>query len=361
MGNDFLLTSGRLVTPQRIIEGALHISRGRIVAIRQRVLRGAKTIDARGCYVAPGFIDLHVWGEPSTLSRELVAHGTTAFLTTLGPESAQRLLQEVAARAKATEPDGAQCVGFHLEGPFLNPARGGALPRRWMRAPSVRELHQLWRASGERLRLVTLAPELPGAREAVRWCRRHRVVASLGHSDADAATAARAVVTGARAVTHVFNGMRLFHHRRPSLLDVALTDPRLTAMAILDGVHVSPSAFRLLVRAKGADHVALVTDSIRHAGWDVVERGGAFVRRDGTLAGSRLTMIEAVRNAVKLGGVALGDAIRMATEIPARLIGDRSRGQLAVGRRADLVVFDEQFRVRLTLVAGRITSQRGSG
>ena len=353
------MTRGTLLTPSRVFGGALCIARGRIAAIRARPPRGAKTIDAHDCYVAPGFVDLHIWGKPDVLSRELVRSGTTAFLTTLGPEPEAQFARDIARRATMFQTDGAQCLGFHLEGPFVNPARGGALPKRWMRAPTASALNQLWRASDERIRLMTIAPELPGARAAIAWCRKHRVTASLGHSDADAAIATQAIGAGATAVTHVFNGMRPFHHRQPSLVDVALTDSRLTAMAILDGVHISPSAFRLLVKVKGIERVALVTDAIRHAGWDVVKRGGAWYRRDGTLAGSALTMMQAVRNAVTMGGVTLSEAVRMATEVPARLLGDRARGALALGRRADLVIFDRQFHVQMTIVNGRIVYQRG--
>lgn len=357
------LTRGRFSTPHGIIDGAVKISRGRIAAIRPRAPRGARTIDVRGAYVAPGFIDLHVWGEPARLSRELPSGGTTAFLATVGPESPSALVEKLPAvsgplHAIRDTLNGATCLGIHLEGPFLNPVRGGALPKRWMRSPTLRELERLRRSSRERLRLITLAPELRGARPAIAWCRRHRIAVSLGHSDADAAIATRAVDEGARAVTHVFNGMRPFHHRRPSLLDVALTDPRLTAMAILDGTHISPTAFRLLVGAKGPSRVALVTDAVGRAGWDVVARGGALYRRDGTLAGSSLTMMRAVANAVRFGNVPLPDAVRMATEVPARLLGDRSRGTLAPGRRADLVVFDGRFRVTMTLIGGRIVYQR---
>jgi N-acetylglucosamine-6-phosphate deacetylase len=205
---------------------------------------------------------------------------------------------------------------------------------------------------------MTMAPELRGTRELIRWCRRHRVVASLGHSASNAEVARHAVDAGATAVTHVFNGMCPLHHRHPSLVDVALTDPRLTTMVILDGIHVSPSAFRLLVRAKGPGRIALVTDSIAQSGWDVVKRHGAYYTRKDILAGSALTMMRAVRNAVERGGVSLVEAVRMATEVPARLLGDRSRGVLAVGRRADLVAFDTTFRVVLTIAGGRLVYQR---
>lgn len=358
----------------------MRIACGRIAAIRVRAPRGARTISVRGCYVAPGFIDLHVWGDPETVLCEAVKGGTTAFLTTLGPEPPEQLRADVAARSiqgthtllttdrrGATcqskelrmcprNTVGAECLGVHLEGPFLNPRRQGALPGRWMRRPSANEFSRL--ARGGRVRLVTIAPELPGAASAIRWCARHRITASLGHSDADETAARRAVEAGATAVTHVFNGMRPFHHRSPSLLDVALTDPRLTAMVICDGVHVSPSAFRLLVRAKGAGRVALVTDSVRFQRWDVVKRHGAYYTKRGVLAGSALTMIDAVRNAVRLGGASLEEAVRMATETPARLIGERSRGTLAAGQRADLVVFDRQLRVQRTIVGGRTVYQR---
>ena len=141
-------------------------------------------------------------------------------------------------------------------------------------------------------------------------------------------------------------------------MDVALTDPRLTAMVILDGVHISPEAFTLLLRAKGPERIVLVTDSIRYEGWDVVKKRGAYFLKTGTLAGSALTMMRAVQHAVEFGGVALTEAVRMATEIPARVLGERRRGTLAVGARADLVAFDKSFRVLLTMVGGRIVYQR---
>ena len=312
-----------------------------------------------GAYLAPGFIDLHVWGDPAVVSREAARSGCTGFLSAIGPEPPAKLLTLVAARADVVGPEGAACLGFHLEGPYVSPARAGALPKPWMRRPSVSELTRVARAARGRLRLITLAPELPGATDAIRWCHRHRIVVSLGHSQAQAGEALDAAEAGARAVTHVFNGMPPFHHRAPSLLDIALTDERLTAMVILDGIHVSAHAFRLLFRTKGASGVALVTDSIRHQGWNVSQRHGAYYTRRGVLAGSTLTMIRAVRNAVVSGGASLEDAVRMASETPARLLGlEPERGTLAAGKRADLVAFNASYQVRLTLVGGRVVYER---
>jgi len=359
------VSGGRLVMPQGIVDGAVQIVRGRIGAIRPAVPRGASTIRVGGAFVAPGFIDLHVWGEPAVVAKDAARAGTTAFLTTLGPEPLSELVRSVAARSRAEPSGGARCLGVHLEGPFVNPVRGGALPKRWMRPPTIGELSRLAAAAaaaaGGRLKLVTLAPELPGAVAAVRWLVRRRIAVSLGHSDATAGPAARAVAAGASAVTHVFNAMRPFYHRSPALLDVALGEPRLSAMVIADGVHVSGSALGLLARVKGPDRLVLVTDSIRRQGWDVRRRGGAYYTRHGVLAGSDLTMLQAVRNMVRLGGVALSDAVRMASAVPARLIGEGGRrGVLATGWAADLAVFDRAFEPRMTMVNGAIVFQRGS-
>lgn len=355
--DEWWIAGAKLVTPNGIVDGAVCISRRRIVALRRRAPKSAQCIDVPGTYVAPGFIDLHVWGDPLVVSREAVKGGTTAFLSTLGPSAPSRLVAELKARVRAIRRGlpGAACLGFHLEGPFLNADRAGALSQRWMRNPRRLELAALARAAAGHLKLVTLAPELTGALAAIGWCRRRRIVASLGHSQADAETASRAVRAGASAVTHIFNGMRPFHHRAPSLLDVALGEPRLFNMVIADGVHVSPFAFRWMVRAKTTRRVVLVTDSIEYEGGDVIKRGGAYYTTYNVLAGSCLTMIRAVQNAIRFGRLTVLDAVRMASEVPARLLGlGRSAGMLTVGRRADLVAFDHQFRVQLTVVNGRI-------
>lgn len=356
--NDFWLTRAQLITPSGVRDGAMRIARGRIAAIRSKAPRAAQAINLRGAYLAPGFIDLHVWGSPETVSRAAAKDGTTAFLSALGPDAPGALLQRLSTlHVTRFTFNGARCMGAHLEGPFLNPRRAGALPKRWMRRPMPAELRAIARVGSGRL--MTVAPELPGAVEAIRWLRRHGLVVSLGHSEASARDALRAVEAGASAVTHVFNGMPPFHHRQPGLVDEALTNPRLTTMAILDGVHSSPEAFRLLLRAKGPERIALVTDSIAHEHPHAQRRGGAFYARRGVLAGSALTMIGAVRNAVRFGGVSLADAVRMATEIPARLLGmERMMGALALGRRADLTAFDHHFRVLMTVVGGRVVYER---
>ncbi|MBI3087999.1 MAG: N-acetylglucosamine-6-phosphate deacetylase [Candidatus Omnitrophica bacterium] len=305
--------------------------------------------------MAPGLIDLHVWGEPDDIAQDAVQHGTTGFLAAIGPESPQGLVNHLVQFNGSLRTGGATCLGVHLEGPFLNPLRAGALAGRWLRPPARRELGQLAKFGGKRLRLMTLAPELPGALDAVRWGARRGLVVSLGHTDASDFIARQAVQAGARAVTHIFNGMRPLHHRGVGLLGEALTNDALTAMVILDGVHLDPRVFRLLVRCKGVERLVLATDSIRHhrpKGAALFR--GAYYLQGGMLAGSNLTMIDAVRNAVAFGGVSVAEAVRMASLNPARLIGEGDRaGSLQIGKRADLVVFDDRFRVALTLVAGK--------
>ncbi len=355
----FWLSNGQVLTPSGLLRGAVAIRAGRVIDIAR--YPGAGThIDVKGCYISPGFVDLHIWGDPARVSAAEAKTGTTSFLATLGPEPPE-LLASQCLQLKQVDTPGARCLGIHLEGPFLNPLRAGALASRWLRPSTSRELRQLQRCAGDAWKLLTLAPELPRGAQTIRWCARHGVTVSLGHSDASAAQAQQAVRAGATSVTHVFNGMLPFHHRAPGLLGEALANDRLTTMVILDGVHLHPTAFQVLVRCKGADRIVLTTDSIRHVPQHLgaTEREGAFRTQEGRLAGSRLSMIEAVRNAVAFGKIALADAVRMATSTPARLIGEHKRiGTLERGKDADVVVFDREFRVQLTMVKGRIVYRR---
>ncbi len=352
------LVNGRVVTPSGIRRAAVGWKAGRIVGIAPSAPRSASRVDADGQHVAPGLIDLHLWGEPDAVASEAAASGVTAFLTTFGPCAPERLVARLLTFTNGAM-TGPQCLGVHLEGPFVNPKKAGALPPRWMRPPVEAELQQLARY-GAAIRMITIAPELPGALDAIRWCRQRGVLASLGHTDADAMATDHAIRAGARAVTHVFNAMRPYHHREPGLVGVALTDERLAAMVILDGHHIDRTAFRLLLKMKGPRGVVLVTDSIRHQQeLQAAPAWGAYYTPGGALAGSRLTMIEAVRNAAEFAKISLVDAVQMASANPARLLRESSRrGSIEVGKRADLIVFDNRFRVSLTIVGGQPVFQR---
>ena len=261
-------------------------------------------------------IELHIWGAPDAVARRLGPG--TKFLAAVGPVEFRHWPQIARQSLPPT------CLGFHLEGPYLNPAMAGALDRRAIR-PRVRlrELAALIDAGSGRVRMMTMAPELSGALEAIRWLRRHGVVVSLGHTDATYAQARRAIDAGATSVTHLFNRMRPWHHREPGLIGAALDDVRVNVQIILDGIHVHPTVFRLALHAAGPRRILLTTDS-RHAdarACGLHQRGGGYYMPNGTLAGSALTLPQAIRRAMTWGGLSHAQARAMASTQPARLLG----------------------------------------
>jgi len=326
--------------------------------------------------LAPGFIDLQVNGIGSVdvasaqgsdwdvLDRDLVGHGVTTWCPTLvtAPLDAYaEPLQRIAAAASRTENDGRDdepvcpsIAGAHLEGPFLGGAPG-AHPR-----DLIRPVNAAWvDALPSVVKVMTLAPEADGATAIIESLAARGVTVSLGHSSATYDEAIAAIDAGARLVTHCFNGMTPLHHREPALVGAALTDDRVAVSLIADLVHVHPAAVALAFRAKGAANVVLVTDSVA---WDrgtvgqvrMTFDGVAPRLPDGTLAGSAVTMDGAIRNVVGRCGVGLFDAVRAATATPARLLGLADRGEIAPGRRADLVALSRDLTIEATWVGGRL-------
>lgn len=344
--------------------GAVVIRGARIAAIVGRTRRSELprlVVDA--AIVAPGFVDLQVNGGfgvevgegPESLrllSERLPETGVTGWLATL-PSAPRATIAALARDVAAAPAGGARLLGIHLEGPFLSPARAGAHDR--ARIAAARPL-----PPPPGVKLVTVAPERRGALAWIRDLVARGVVVSLGHTDATAEELAHGAGAGARMVTHLYNAMSPFAHRAPGAVGAALVDDRLTCGLIADGVHCSGAALALAARAKGASHLALVTDAMAAAGMPPgtyalagrrVRSDGAAARLDdGTLAGSVLTMERAVRNMVDLAGVSVGDALRMASEVPARVLG--LRHGLLPGRPADLVLLDASLRVRSTVVGG---------
>jgi len=376
------LVGARILTPDEEIErGTVLIEGGLIAAVGPEVRPppGAQVSELPNLTLAPGFIDLHVHGgggfslattdpeEIRAYARWAATKGVTSFLASVygdKVDSAAACLQTVARVAGPME-GGANLLGAHLEGPFLNPKRRGALPRRWLCPPDVALLGRFVEAAGGHLRVLTLAPELSGAGDLLAAACAEAIVVALGHSDATYEQAQAAVQAGASHVTHAFNAMRPFHQREPGLLGAALESPHVTLELIADGVHVHPSAARLLVRAAGPARVALVTDAVPPAGLSEGSFGigrrrahmsaGRVLLPDGTIAGSAITMDAAVRNAVGWGLAGLGDALRMASSVPARVLGlDHRQGRIAPGYDADLVALDEELEPVMTWVGGRL-------
>lgn len=340
---------------------------------------GALILNAAGCLVLPGLIDTHVHGSRGDdvmihgadgirrISRDFLGYGVTAWLPSTVSASHDKLLRAAEACALAAEgaSDGAEVVGIHVEGPYINPKRKGAQPPEGIRDPDLDECEELLAAARGLVRVITLAPELPGGLELVRVLTARGVVASLGHSDADYETALAAMDAGATHATHLFNAMPPIHHRQPGLAAACLNEPGIVAEVIADGVHLDPEIVRLAVRAKGPDRVALVTDAMSALGmpdgtytlgsYAVTVRGDRCTLADGTIASSMLTMNRALRNAVGYAGVSLVDAVRMAAMVPARVAGCAERkGSLEVGKDADAVVLAPDGAVRWTIARGRL-------
>lgn len=329
--------------------------------------------------VAPGFIDLQINGAagcdflsptPDGLASAhgyLLRTGIVAYLPTLVSAPEERLRAALTSFAEyARRPGAPRILGVHLEGPFLSPARPGAHNPRYLRTPSVEWIGRLLDDFPGVIRLVTLAPELDGALEIIDMLGSRGVVVALGHSDATYTQAMAAFDRGARLATHLFNAMRPYHHREPGLVGAALARADTFCSLIADFVHVHPAVMQQVLLLKGPSRTVLVTDAIAAAGaragtstlgdQPVSVRDGAPRLPDGTLAGSILSMDQAVRNATRPNGENMRDAVAMATATPAEVLG--LERQVALGNPADLVVLDRELQVVATIVSGQVVYRR---
>lgn len=377
------------------IVSAEGISGPRSIAIRDGVIvaideghrpggAGDTVINATDEVIAAGLIDVHthgiagaqaIDGLPDSIARMAQAyarHGVTGFLATIGGSTAaiEAGISGVAAflAGSASEPAGARCLGIHLEGPFISPARPGAFVPATILAPDPVLLRRFHELAGGLIRRLTLAPELPGMDVVLSLARQLGIRPSAGHSEATADEMEVAIANGVDSVTHTFNAMPGLHHREPGLVGTALTDDRVIAELVPDGVHVSRTVMRLLARSRGWEGIALVTDSIGAAGlpdgaYDLEEqriivRGAEARLADGTLAGSTLTLDDGVRRFAAATGLDWHQAHASASLVPSRLLGLASRmGRVAVGHDADLAAFDAGRRVAWTMVGGVVLAR----
>ena len=347
----------------RFVSGDVEVADGTITGY------GLASRNGRGI-AAPGFVDLQVngFGGVDLLEADadgfrkagdaLLESGVTSYLPTFitGPE--EHLL--LALRELPRADGGPSILGVHLEGPFLASTRLGTHPPAWRRDPDPALLERLIGAGP--VRLVTLAPELPGAEELIDLLQLRGITVSCGHTDATADEADAAFDRGIRTVTHLFNAMRPLRHRDPGLVGAALAREDVVVQIIVDGIHLADETAKVVWRA-AAGRVALVTDAIAGAGavgadgayslggLEVSVRDGVARGPDGVLAGSLLTMIEAVRNLHSLG-VPLEDALTAATAVPARVIAEPNAGRLALGLPADLIVLDDSLEIERVLLGG---------
>ncbi len=372
-----------IVTPFRIIEnGVIVVEGSKIIAIgapdEVDVPAGARIFDCEGMMLTPGFVDVLVHGGGgygfADMSQEAVEkisqfffeHGTTGLLAALYSKPPDDMISDVKritqfiARAK-----GSNVWGIHLEGPFINRDLHGAMKADYLWDPDPEGWKKLFEASKKSVKLMTIAPELPGVEEVMRAAATDGVVLSIGHSAANYQEVLNAIDNGAAHVTHMFNAMRPFHHRTPGVVLAALLHNELKIELIADGIHVHPAVMKLLYKTKGEGGILLITDAIRACGMPDGEYTfmdqKIFVKEkkallaDGTLAGSTLTMERAVKNMVQLVEVPITKAVRMASLNGAKVLGlEHLKGILAVGKDADLVVLNKDFEVQMTMFEGSI-------
>lgn len=379
-------TATTLMTPSETVEDAIIlVDDGKIIEIAANAARAlpaeVRALDFDDGVVAPGYFDLHIHGSAgfdvmddksgalTAIERLLGRHGVTAYYptTVTAPlDATLRALERLANAIESSNTDehagrGARPLGIHLEGPFISHARRGVHPAENLLPPKLETFERFWQASRGHVRMMTIAPELDGAEEVISEAARRGVCVSLGHSDADLAQTARGIDAGARHATHTFNAMRPLDHRGPGILGAVLTDNRLSADIIVDGVHLDPVIVKLVATAKGPEKTVLITDGLAATGMPEGRyRLGSFefevkdgkCLANGTLAGSVLTMDKAVRNLARFAGWSLSQAVAAGSRNPARVAGCANKGVLAAGADADFVVLNAAGEVLRTFVGG---------
>ena len=374
-----ILLRGRAWTAGSIHEDVVVVvEEGRFTDVRFSSRYDDPDPNLDGAVMVPGFIDVHVHGGAGSdfmdgdgeavraVCRHHLRHGTLSLAaTTLSGSRAAiaTALRVIQSTARSQQADEAEIAGVNLEGPYLNREKAGAQDPGSLRSPDPEELAEWLKLAPDLPWIMTVAPEIPGVLEIIRQYA-DRICFSIGHTRADYGQTAAAIEAGATHVTHLFNAMPPLHHRDPGVVGAALTDPRCTVELIADGVHVHPAALHFAAAAL-EDRGVLVTDAMRACGMPdgtyklyehevEVRDGAARLKKDGALAGSVLTMREAVRNMVELAGLPIETVLPFATEVPARVLGIEDRkGRIAVGWDADLLVLTPRFEITRIIRGGR--------
>jgi len=380
---------GTIVTPFQLLEDRIIIiEKGKIIAITDKkedlaLLKNVEIIEAQNKFIVPGYIDIHVHGgggsdvmdgEYEAIKQVATTHsrfGTTAFLPTTMTMTKDKIIKSLKsiheARLKGTGT--AEILGIHLEGPYINPEKKGAQKEEDIKKVSVEEFLEFNQASGNLIRLVTIAPEMPGAIDFIRWLHQQGIIVSVGHSNATYKQVQEGIQAGLSHVTHIFNAMRGLHHREPGVVGAALSSPKLIVEMIADGIHIHPIVLKMLTQIKESEKLVLITDAMRATGFkegtydlggqEVIVTQGQAKLKNGTLAGSVLTMDKAVKNLVTKVGISLLNAAQMASYNPAKCLGiDDKKGSLEPGKDADIVILNKNLEAELTMVAGKIVYRR---
>ncbi|KIL49534.1 N-acetylglucosamine-6-phosphate deacetylase [Jeotgalibacillus soli] len=370
------------------LQGDLFIQNGKIQEIAEKLEQKADLVldgTGKNWTLVPGFIDLHIHGAAghdvmdatkealAGMAQTLPKEGTTSFLATTITQSKEAITKALmmAGHYMNEQPDHGQAeiLGIHLEGPFISSKKAGAQPLEHIIAPNAVLFDQWQKASGEKIRLVTAAPETDGGQAFFKYAADQHVVASIGHSNATSAEVKEAINQGARHITHLFNQMSGLHHREPGVVGAAFLHNELIIEMIVDFVHIHPEAVKLAYSIKGADRTILITDAMRAkglpdgtydlGGQEVFVAGNEARLKDGTLAGSILTFQDAIKNMKSQTNLSMEELVKITSSNAAKQIGVYDRkGSITVGKDADLVLLDQKWTVQHTICRGKISYQK---
>jgi N-acetylglucosamine-6-phosphate deacetylase len=381
VSNSTLITNVKIILPDRIFTGEVLVEEGKIASVGRNFQGGVPAVfDGGGCYLAPGFIDIHNHGRLGknvmdgtealdVIARDQLKHGVTGFLAGTSTRPWNEVIAAVRVIAdycfRPVPSASAQCFGIYSESNFFSNEKRGAHNPDWLLLPDEEKITELIDAAGSALKIAALSPELSGAPEAIRRFRSLGIGVSAAHSDAAYNEALAGINAGITLSTHTFNGMRSLHHQEPGILGAVLNDARVICEIIADGIHLSPAILSMVYKLKGPAGTALVSDSVElnglpdgqyeaGGGRRVTLQNGAIRLPDGRLAGSCLNLDWAVRGMVELAGVPLWDAVAMASLSPARVLGlDGQKGSVEAGKDADLALLNENFEVTDVFVCGK--------
>ncbi|HIX80461.1 MAG TPA: N-acetylglucosamine-6-phosphate deacetylase [Candidatus Erysipelatoclostridium merdavium] len=373
----YCILNGKVILKDQVIDANVFVSGSKITEISKRQPEDETIIDAKGRYVSPGFIDVHSHGrggsdtmyptfdDINTITTASIKTGVTSILPTtmtMSVEDTYAAIKNVAENIDKV--DGSKILGVHMEGPFFNKKYKGAQPEEFMIEPTVENYHALTGEYDWAVKKLSLAPEREGCIPLIEYLVKEGVTVSIGHTDATYDQAVAGINAGATSGTHTYNAMTPLTHRNPGVVGAIMSHDQVYAELILDGIHVSFPAAKVLLKAKGLDKVMLITDSIEASGLPdgqyklgnqpVYVKDNAARLKDGTLAGSILALNDAVKNAYKNLDLTIYEAVNLASYNPAKNLNLIDLGEIAVNKTADIIMFDDDIRVDFAMVDGKI-------
>ncbi len=373
----YCILNGKVILKDQVIDANVFVSGSKITEISKRQPEDETVIDAKGRYVSPGFIDVHSHGrggsdtmyptfdDINTITTASIKTGVTSILPTtmtMSVEDTYAAIKNVAENIDKV--DGSKILGVHMEGPFFNKKYKGAQPEEFMIEPTVENYHALTGEYDWAVKKLSLAPEREGCTPLIEYLVKEGVTVSIGHTDATYDQAVAGINAGATSGTHTYNAMTPLTHRNPGVVGAIMSHDQVYAELILDGIHVSFPAAKVLLKAKGLDKVMLITDSIEASGLPdgqyklgnqpVYVKDNAARLKDGTLAGSILALNDAVKNAYKNLDLTIYEAVNLASYNPAKNLNLIDLGEIAVNKTADIIMFDDDIRVDFAMVDGKI-------